>query len=156
MTTVLNPSGTPTITYNRSGTTIVSLIGGSTLLQNPTPYVPVGNDGVDIPRLSEVTVLLATVTTNHDGSGNKSGWNSVFRLPPDADIGDVVEAYLVSTDGADGPTFFPQTGEEILPPGVVSDGTNNSAASTVALGPHGGCRFLKVSSSTWVVIGPTS
>ena len=147
MTTVIDPTGTPTIVYNRSGTTIVGLVGGDSLYKNPGPFVPIGNEGVDIPRLSETTILLATITTTHDGSGNVSGWNSVFRLPSAADIGDVVEVYLVSTDGANGPAIFPQVGEQILPK-PVSDGTNPAAVSNAS----SECRFRKISSTTWVAI----
>lgn len=143
MTTVIDPTGTPTIVYNRSGTTIVSLLGGF----RASATDPIGNDGVDIPRLSETTVLLATTTTVHDG-GSISGWNMVFRLPI-ADIGDVVEAYLVSNDGAGSPVIFPQIGEAILP-NPVSDGTNASAR--IAVDTTVGSRLRKISSTTWVVI----
>ncbi len=150
MTTVVDPVGTPTIIYNRSGTTIVSLTGGFSSVGVP----PVGNDGVDIPHFSQTTILLATADIVHDGGGvNVSGYNAVFRLPS-AEIGDVVEAYLV--DGGAGPAIFPQIGERIFtigtPHGAVSTGTNVSAVSDI--GPTAsGCRYRKISSDTWLVIG---
>jgi hypothetical protein len=145
MTTIIDPTGTPTIVYNRSGTTIVSLLGG--LTPNKTGgFSPIGNEGVDIPRLSETTVLLATTNTVFDGP-NVSGRNEVFRLPSGADVGDIVEIYLVSNDSGSGPMIFPQIGEQILPK-PVSDGTNPAAVSNAS----SECRFRKISSTTWVVI----
>jgi hypothetical protein len=150
MTTIIDPTGTPTIVYNRSGTTIVSLVGGFTPIN--TPGSPNGNAGVDIPRLSETTIALITTNTVHDAGGvNISGRNEVVRLPI-ADIGDVVEIYLVSADNqSGGPAVFPQIGEQVLsigePGGAISDGTNPSAMSFISTG-----RFRKVSSTIWVAI----
>jgi hypothetical protein len=155
-TTVIDPTtGAATVTYNRSGATIVSLTGGFSPIN--TAGSPNGNEGVDIPRLSETTVLLATTPTVFDGTGvNVAGWNMVYRLPVDAEIGDVIEIYMysVSPTHSGGPNIFPQIGEEILTNGIpgsaVSNGTNGSA---VGPGPGAsGCRYRKISSTTWVVI----
>jgi hypothetical protein len=157
MTTVVDPTGSPTIIFNRSGTTIVSLLGG--FYPQGVAGSPNGNDGVDIPRLSQMTIVLASTTTVFDSGGvNITGFNSIFRLPTGAEIGDAVEIYQVSEDSrSGGPTIFPQIGEQILtlnaPNGAVSDGTNTTAQSAINPGA-GGRVYRKISSTTWVAIGP--
>lgn len=95
MTTIINPAGSPTIVYNKSGTTIVSV----------TANGETQADATSIPRLSGVTVANVTLP---DSS------NLSVKLPSDAEIGDVVEVY--------GPGFnvFPESGSTIVG-GFVND-----------------------------------
>lgn len=103
MTTVVDPGGTPVLVYNRSGTTIVEVVGGST----PTP----------IPHVSCWTVALVTNTVGNDK----------VELPSNAEIGDVVEVYPIAggPDGEvalpSGDSFFTYGGSSSLPPeaGVI-------------------------------------
>jgi hypothetical protein len=139
MTTVVDPTGTPAIVYNRSGTTIATVVGGTT----STPSFPIGNEGIDIPRLSETTVVLGNTVPN-------SGNDVVFRLPTDAEIGDIVEVYYLG-GGSQTPWVFPQVGDQIIPSSESSTGTNSAAGFNI--GQPFGSRFRKVSSSTWVAIG---
>lgn len=89
MATIVNPSGTPTIIYNRSGTTIVTV-------------TPTGNNSqagaAAIPRSSGRTVALCAPS---------AGQNSVI-MPSDAEVGDIVEVY--TTSNATNLNVFPQSG----------------------------------------------
>lgn len=78
MTTISDPGGTPSVTYNREGTAIVEVTatGG-------------GQGGAAaIPRYSGWTVAL--VSEPFGGLG--------VRLPDDAEIGDLVEMHLTRND----------------------------------------------------------
>jgi uncharacterized Zn finger protein len=78
MTTVVDPVGTPAIIFNREGTTIISIEAAE-----PGTVV---SDATEIPRYSEVTVVLVSAPTS------TSRW---VRLPDDAEIGDIVEVHYV-------------------------------------------------------------
>jgi len=134
MTTVIDPSGTPSPVYNRSGKTIIlGLQGGAQT--GPNFPLPIGNVGVPITSYSEVTVVI--------GLGNVTGY--VLLLPSTAEIGDVV---MVGTDptSTHGIAVFGVIGDSIgsLPANV---GTNNLAG--LGIDPLRGSTFIKVTSTSW-------
>jgi hypothetical protein len=110
MTTVIDPAGTPTPVYNKSGETVVSIVGGFTATQGGSN----GNSGTPIPRFSQTTIAIV------DNSG--SNYHIVATLPSDADVGDVVEVYEKVSTGI-GLQIYPPVGESIrdLP---ASNGTS--------------------------------
>jgi hypothetical protein len=142
MTTVVDPLGTPSVTFNRSGTTIVSVAGGQTAGSTRGGS---GDEANPIPRVCETTVVMALGTTGPGGTHN-----ILFRLPDDAEIGDVVEVYLdpASTDGS--AILFPNVGEAIgnRP---VSSGSNTDTGISVPATTRSVLR--KVSASLWMPIG---
>lgn len=75
MTTVVDPTGTPSVTYNRSGITIIEVAASTN--ENSPGQMP--------SSLSGHTVALVSVPG--------SGVDNYVRLPDDCDVGDVVEAY---------------------------------------------------------------
>lgn len=93
MTTVSDPLGTPVPSYNRSGTTIIGLVGGTH--GAPTP----------IPLVSGTTVVIVAPDMSN---------NNTVELPTGADVGDVVEVYP-ETQGSGGKAFYvvPPSGETI-------------------------------------------
>lgn len=130
MVTILDPGGTPTPTYNRSGTTLANITGGTV-----SGSSPVGNDGTTIVRYSEYTIAVATVSST----------TGVVTLPDDAEIGDVVEVHSEgpSTNNA---TVFPPIGETIR--GFdTSTGTNSGAG--MSTNPLGSAIVRKTSASVW-------
>lgn len=88
MMTVQNPSGSPTIVYNRDGTTIESVTAAGTTQ----------GGAAAIPRASGCTVALCTPSVGND---------SVI-MPSGAEIGDVVEVY--TTSNATNLNIWPQSG----------------------------------------------
>lgn len=84
MTVIVNPSGSPTVVYSESGTTIDSITSAGTTQGTATPIV----------RYSEWTVV---VVANGAGFG-VSGSGCV--LPANAQIGDVVETHFPGPGGA--------------------------------------------------------
>ena len=133
MTTVVDPSGTPVPVYNRSGTTIVTVNGGPTV--SSTAGSAIGDDGTPIPSVSQTTIVLA-VSAPYDGHHN-----IVFRLPADAEIGDVVEVYRFSGEN---PVVFPNAGEAIGSL-AASTGTNTGVGVSAA-----SASFRKISSTQWM------
>lgn len=93
MTTIVDPSGTPSVIYNRSGTTVVDLVGNGSTQGGAT----------SIPRSSGVTIALVDAT-----AGNTS-----VVLPDDAQIGDVVEVYSLNDFNSSAADVFPPSGERI-------------------------------------------
>lgn len=93
MTTVLDPLGTPSPSYNRSGTTIIGLVGGTH--GSPTP----------IPLVSGITIVIVTPDVSN---------NNTVELPIGADVGDVVEVYP-ETQGTGGKGYnaVPPSGETV-------------------------------------------
>lgn len=87
MTTVVDPGGTPIPVYNKSGTTIVTVVGST----SGSPTV--------IPTFSGWTVAVTT-----------SGSGDAYRLPATADIGDVVELHAADTNAQD---LYAPSGETI-------------------------------------------
>jgi len=83
MTTVVDPSGSPTIIFNRGGATISSI-------EAAQPGAD-ASAATEIPRYSEVTVALVSAPTS------TSRW---VRLPADAEIGDTVEVHYVRDNGS--------------------------------------------------------
>jgi hypothetical protein len=139
MTTVVDPLGTPTVIYNRSGTAIVTMMGGTAF------NGAAGNDAPPITRVSQVTVVLVETSVVPG-----VGYNIYARLPADAEIGDVVEVYAPPPQ-ATNPRVFPNVGESIVPR-PVSTGTNYAAGCDVDF-VRGGIAFRKVSSTLWMPIG---
>lgn len=77
MTTIVDPSGTPSVVYNKSGTTVVAV----------TAHGTDQTGAASIPRLSGVTVAVLSIPDDS---------NYAVKLPGDAEIGDVVEVYASS------------------------------------------------------------
>lgn len=132
MTTVIDPAGTPTPVYNKSGKVIIAMNGSGS---GSTSVPPVGNTSAAIPHYAERTIVVGT--TNNPSYG--------FLLPA-ADIGDEV-VVLLDPASTFGSVVFPQIGESIagFP---TSTGTNNAAGSGAAQ-PQQGATFIKVSSTSW-------
>lgn len=91
MLTVIDPDGSPSVVYNRDGTTISSYIA-SVSTDPPTPIV----------RHSSVTVAHVTASANTDH----------MIMPADAEIGDVVEIY-VSSGGLGAIHVQPDSGSQL-------------------------------------------
>lgn len=82
MTTIVDPSGSPSVVYNRSGTTIIPVTASGTTQGAAT----------EIPNISGEQVIMVTVS---------SGSHYAVKLNASADIGTVVEVYQAS-----GPVAF--------------------------------------------------
>lgn len=146
MTTVVDPLGSPSVVYNRSGTAIVGLSGGATATSAAGSGI--GDDANPIVRVSQTTAAL--VLTSFGPTHN-----CLARLPDDAEIGDVVEVYQDPASSASSVQVFPNIGEAIGN-NPVSTGTNHSAGVTLSpnsAGLIGGICFRKVSSGLWLPIG---
>jgi len=91
MTTVVDPSGSPVVIFNRSGTAIVTVTAGGTSQGTATA----------IPRVCGITVAVATY----------GAMTSNLRLPDDAEVGDCVEVHMEG----DGPAVqvYPESGATI-------------------------------------------
>ncbi len=139
MTTVLDPGGTPSPTYNRSGKTIQSLTGvinaGSlSAYASPTHY-------------SERDIVLFTPVTVGDSSNS----GAHMLLPLGCDIGDVVEVYIAS--GTANGYVSAGIGETLL---GVSPVFQSNAGAPIFAGPGSGSTpvgavFTKISSTNWQV-----
>jgi len=131
MTTIINPAGTPTPVYNRSGKTLYSLSGGV------GGGSPIGNNGTAITAYSEHTIVVCASV----------GSDFVFTLPSasSVDLGDMITVVNDPTSTT-GPTIFPAIGDSILNL-AASTGTNGAAG----YGVNGilGATFIKVSSTNW-------
>ena len=141
MTTVIDPLGTPSPVYNRSGTVILAVTPGAT--SGSTQGSAIGNNGTPIPSVAQETVV--TVAT----SFSSGAWNTVVLLPSAAEIGDVVEVYTIPDVSFAQAVVFPNVGESIaaLP---ASTGTNDAAG--IGTGTTSGIRLRKVSSTLWMPI----
>lgn len=73
MVTIVDPSGSPAIAYNRSGATLETIEANGTTLGSATP----------IPALTGYTIVVASSTTGNDA----------IALPEDAEVGDAVELH---------------------------------------------------------------
>jgi hypothetical protein len=123
MTTVVDPLGTPTPIFNRSGTAIVHIDGLGTS----------STSGNVIPAVCGHVIALVNCTEN----------NYAVRLPDDAEIGSVVEAYVDRASTFSGGTVFSQAGETI---------GSQSAPSSLGLSQSGGILLRKVSDTGWMAI----
>lgn len=140
MTTIVDPLGTPSVTYNRFGTAIVTVSGAAT--SGSIASTGVGNDANPIPRVCQTTIAMVTTSSGPTH-------NILVRLPDDAEVGDVVEVYR-NIGSTESPMVFPNVGEAIsLHP--ASTGTNNAASTIV--NDNSGLVFRKVSSTLWMPIG---
>lgn len=92
MMTVLNPAGTPTIVYNRDGTTIESVTAAGTDQ----------GSAASIPRSSGWTVVMVSIPDSSD---------QCVVLPSTAEIGDVFEIYRISGGGTELSVFPPSGGK---------------------------------------------
>lgn len=136
MTTIVDPVGTPSAIYNRSGTAVVSFAPAAI----DTSVSPIGDTATEIPRVSQTTIALVTAASDA----------FTVRLPTDAEVGDVVEVYYIPDSTSPGPAVvvFPPTGEQIAAK-AVSTGTNNAASVSAGFGSI----FRKVTSAVWMYIG---
>jgi hypothetical protein len=78
--TVVDPTGSPSPIYNRSGTTVVNMAAGHATSGTPQSFATV------IPVSSGHTIAIVTLTNNEQ--------NAVSL--PSGEVGDVVEVYLAS------------------------------------------------------------
>ena len=119
MTTIVDPAGTPTIVYNRSGTTIYELA-----VPVVDPVVP-----VSVERYSETTVVIIDTEEGFP--------RPAVELPDDAEIGDVVEIY-VKDDVSNSETV-----DIVAPAGETFVASNVSANRLI------GRIFRKISATRW-------
>lgn len=125
MTTVVNPGASPTVVYNRSGTTILTITG-------------IGLTLIPFPIISERTVIQAF------GDQTDSG-NCALQLPVGADIGDSVEVYAQGVSGGYNPSITVTAG---------AGETIQSNPAQVASNDGGGSLLLrKLTSTNWGVLG---
>lgn len=126
---------------------IVSIVGGKPKngIANST-----GNDGVPILRDGELTIAL--IGTSNPGTGTHPGTdiNCVARLPDDAEIGDVVEAYCVPGLTGTSAIVHPPEGESI---GILPVSTGDNVGTGIEVPATGGRRFRKTSVANWQVTG---
>jgi hypothetical protein len=122
MTTVVDPSGTPVPVYNRSGVTIVAITANNA-------GDPSQDNATAIPRHSGLTVALVTCPDNN---------NRAVKLPSDAEIGDVVEVYQMSSSY---PAVYAESGGATI--GILN--------ATDFINVSGGI-FRKVASGRWQAV----
>lgn len=120
MTTVISPSSSPTVVFNRSGVSVVNVTASGTSQSTATA----------IPYFSGHTVALVTDTVSARG----------VVLPESAEIGDVVEVYPLNADSGVPPDVYPPAGESI---GL------NSVNTRVSLSATSGAIFRKISGAQW-------
>lgn len=125
MTTTVDPFGTPSVTYNRSGVSIVSVAANGNTQATAT----------EIPAASGHTVAIITGITDNQHLG--------VLLPSDAEIGDVVEIYIDPSTTGNSTTVYPPSGESI-----------GKATADLSFGVSGnaGALFRKVSPTNWQVL----
>ncbi|HXQ33234.1 MAG TPA: hypothetical protein VN843_04355 [Anaerolineales bacterium] len=124
MTTIIDPSGTPTIIFNRGGIAIVSFTAVRQAGSPPTAD--------PIPNVSGHTIAYIAA----DDNGIGSPW---VALPAGADIGDCVEVYLKESATGTELTIVPATGD------VIGGGGGSVSAGI-------GAYFRKVDSTVWRMI----
>lgn len=124
MTTILNPSSTPSVIYCSEGRTQESI---STSAANI--------DGVTIPDTAPSIVQYAQTTAVVASSSVTAGG---IVLPASAPIGSVVEAF-VDYSSAHGILVYPASGDTI----------QNSNAAVGQINPGDSGRFQKVGMSDW-------
>ncbi len=132
MITVIDSSGTPTPLYNRSGTTIISLVAG------PSDPYPATWTPVYIPCHTETTIALVTTDVS-----NNQGY---VILPFDAEFGSFLEVHCVGAEIEDVISILYRTGN-----------TDAGGYSSVGFGPNRSAVFRKTSANGgWRVVGSTS
>lgn len=158
MATVLNPDGTPIITYNRGGTTIANLtssgnfyLASSVAVPGPIPTATDGTsaDAAQIIRHTSITVVLVTSVSTPQTGGNdgvhitQTGVQAGVILPR-VETGDIVEIHVIGV--VDPATNIPST--NIYYP--VGD-TLNGAALVNDIASQ---RYIvrKVSATDWAVL----
>jgi hypothetical protein len=137
MTTVVSPNSSPAPVYNRSGTTLVTVVAG---VATP-PNQPSVSFGVSIPSYSGHTVALLTVPS---GWTNTSG-QLVVILPSGVDIGDIVEVYAIPSAPGQNTSFvlFSASGETL----------NSGISDSDGIDPENGKIYRKVSATNWQSVG---
>ena len=128
MVTIVDPNGTPTPIYTRSGTTFETVAGNGTTQGAATQIVSVAG----------WTVVLVTMTNDPD--------NRAVKLPENAPIGDVVEVYANGAEGS-AATVFAASGDTLF-----NSGTGSPAFVSVTRNT-GGTLFRKVTATEWRFIG---
>lgn len=113
-------SGSPTVVYNKSGTTIDIIVGSGTTQGGATPITQYGGN----------TIVLAS-------RGAGGGDDIAIKLPSGAEIGDIVQVIAIDGSG-NSVAIYPPSGEEIW-----AQGTNNG------FGVAGSSVFRKITSNRW-------
>ena len=120
MTTVLNPTSSPTVIYNTEGRNI------QFITVNP-------DDGfIPIPYVSGETVCVVTVV------GPLGSYTDGVMLPAGCAIGDTVEIYVTNILSSGGPFLASMPAGEMTVYGYETADTKQSR------------KFMKVSPTTWV------
>lgn len=101
MATILDPGGTPSIVYNKSGTVVVEVTAAGAIIANAAP----------IPYYAGRTIALCTPL-------NAS--NYYVCLPTGAEIGDIVEVYSTVVAGGQDLSVVAPSGETLDPGGPLS------------------------------------
>lgn len=122
MVTISDPLGTPVPVYNRSGTAIVDVVAN-------------GSTYTSIPHVCGVTVAMVSVP---------GGGNGLVELPGSADIGDIVEVYLV-VPGTTSADVKAASGDAIT-------GATGPGGTLPTPGNNGGIRFRKIDTAAWSFI----
>lgn len=93
MATVQDPTGSPVVHYNKSGTAVIE--------------VATGNPGPTLPHVCGYLVVLAEPTSGSESSNR-------VTLPVDADVGDVVEVHCTASSPWPAVSVRAPAGESIL------------------------------------------
>ena len=131
MTTVVDPSGTPSPVYNKSGTTVIEMAATGLNQAGAAPIV----------ALSGHTVVLATPSADENGDHTGDG----VALPSAAVIGDVVEVYIGTVN-----LFV-----KVYPPSGNNLNLASNGVVKVDRGTAPGAIFRKVTSNGWWSVGGT-
>jgi len=91
MATIIDPLGTPSVVYNRSGTVLIAIDAAGLI----------ASTGAAIPNVCGHTIVVATWIGVDD---------QAVVLPSSADIGDIVEIFAV---GGETVRVFAPTGETV-------------------------------------------
>ncbi len=124
MTTTLNPSGTPTVVYNKGGKTIETISAGAT------------SPGTQIAKYAQHTVVLV------DPNGGTL-MDPTFAQMPTADVGDFVELFMLYSEanGSSRTRMLPGNGCSFANSGTFTSFDLEFYAS-----------FLKISETIWQLV----
>jgi hypothetical protein len=124
MATIIDPLGTPSIVYNKSGTVLIAMDAAGR-------GIGLGYEGaeaVEIPHVSGHMIVIVTFIDND---------NMAVSLPPDANVGDIVEVYS---------DLHPIT--VWSPEGQTDKLVSHQLDSSI----YRGCRCIKTSGTSWYLI----
>ncbi len=140
MVSIIDPLGTPTPVYNRSGVTVVTVAAGPPV----DPSVGNSTDAPEIPHLSGHTIAIVTTNPGHLVDNRTQ---QPILLPSNAEVGDVVEVYQDGgPDGRFSLALYAPVGSSLGPGFSVNNGTSafNITVTNII------CR--KVNATTWRLI----